>query len=146
MFAQIKAELQSTGLWGKFLPTALSPFGYNETIAQDLHPLTREAALVQGFNWNDQLPHTVSDQALSCAQCGKAFMLTKPEQAFYQQLELSQPTQCYNCRHLLRLQRRRLRQLRSVSCAKCRQLTQTSYPAGSAELIYCQSCYNDAIY
>ena len=31
----------------------LSPFGYNETIAQDYFPLTREEALAKGFNWSD---------------------------------------------------------------------------------------------
>ena len=29
-----------TGEWGEFFPSSLSPFGYNETVAQEYFPLT----------------------------------------------------------------------------------------------------------
>ena len=28
--------------WGEFFPSSISPFGYNETVAQDYYPMTRE--------------------------------------------------------------------------------------------------------
>jgi hypothetical protein len=31
--------------WGEFFPTSLSPFGYNETVAQEYFPMMREEAL-----------------------------------------------------------------------------------------------------
>jgi hypothetical protein len=37
--------MKSTGEWGEFFPLPLSPFGYNETVAQDYFPLTSEEAI-----------------------------------------------------------------------------------------------------
>jgi len=34
--------MRSTGEWGEFFPHELSPFGYNETVAQEYFPLTEE--------------------------------------------------------------------------------------------------------
>jgi len=39
--------------YGEFFPLELSPFAYNETIAQEYFPLTKEQALSQGFRWKD---------------------------------------------------------------------------------------------
>ncbi len=40
--------------YGEFFPPELSPFSYNETIAQEYFPLSAEAAAKAGFNWKDQ--------------------------------------------------------------------------------------------
>jgi len=32
--------MQSTGEWGEFFPTEISPFGYDETVAGELYPLS----------------------------------------------------------------------------------------------------------
>jgi len=40
--------------YGEFFPPELSPFGYNETIANEYFPLTKEEALKQGYNWYDK--------------------------------------------------------------------------------------------
>jgi hypothetical protein len=37
--------MKSTGEWGEFFPLALSPFGYNETVAQDYFPITESKAI-----------------------------------------------------------------------------------------------------
>ncbi|PIR69114.1 hypothetical protein COU48_00300, partial [Candidatus Nomurabacteria bacterium CG10_big_fil_rev_8_21_14_0_10_03_31_7] len=39
--------------YGEFFPPELSPFSYNETIAQEYFPLTKEQALSQGYSWKD---------------------------------------------------------------------------------------------
>ncbi len=39
--------------YGEFFPSELSFFAYNETVAQDLFPLTKEEAIQQGFKWKD---------------------------------------------------------------------------------------------
>ncbi|MDI6883360.1 MAG: hypothetical protein QMC93_02760 [Patescibacteria group bacterium] len=39
--------------YGEFFPPELSPFGYNETIAQEYFPLTKEQAIKQGYKWQD---------------------------------------------------------------------------------------------
>jgi len=40
--------------YGEFFPAELSPFAYNETIASEYFPLTKEQALEQGYNWYDK--------------------------------------------------------------------------------------------
>ena len=40
--------------YGEFFPVELSPFAYNETIAQEYFPLTKEQALKQGYSWYDK--------------------------------------------------------------------------------------------
>ncbi|MEK7110354.1 MAG: hypothetical protein AAB867_00675 [Patescibacteria group bacterium] len=39
--------------YGEFFPPKLSPFAYNETIAQEYFPLTKDEALAQGYRWRD---------------------------------------------------------------------------------------------
>lgn len=40
-------------VFGDFFPVELSPFGYNETIAFDYFPLSKDEALKNGFAWNE---------------------------------------------------------------------------------------------
>src|SRR3989344_2391987 len=42
--------------YGEFFPPELSHFSYNETIAQEYFPLTKEEALNQGYSWKDPEP------------------------------------------------------------------------------------------
>jgi len=42
--------------YGEFFPTELSPFAYNETIAQEYFPLTKEEAREKGYSWKDLEP------------------------------------------------------------------------------------------
>jgi len=39
--------------YGEFFPPELSPFAYNETIAQEYFPLTKEEAIKQGYRWKE---------------------------------------------------------------------------------------------
>ena len=39
--------------YGEFFPPELSPFCYNETIAQEYFPLTKEEAIEKGYRWKD---------------------------------------------------------------------------------------------
>ncbi|MFA5827336.1 MAG: hypothetical protein WC839_02450 [Candidatus Paceibacterota bacterium] len=40
--------------YGEFFPSELSPFCYNETIAQEYFPLTKKEALEQGYKWKEK--------------------------------------------------------------------------------------------
>ena len=53
MVGKIKEQMKKDGEYGEFFPISLSPFPYNETIAQDYFPLTKEEALSKGFLWRD---------------------------------------------------------------------------------------------
>ena len=39
--------------YGEFFPPELSPFAYNETIAQEYFPLTKEEAVNKGYKWKE---------------------------------------------------------------------------------------------
>ena len=39
--------------YGEFFPPGVCPFAYNETIAQEYFPLSKEEALSQGYRWKD---------------------------------------------------------------------------------------------
>ena len=41
--------------YGEFFPSELSPFCYNETIAQEYFPLTKEQAIEQGYKWKERV-------------------------------------------------------------------------------------------
>lgn len=44
-------HMQSTGEWGEFFPHEVSPFWYNETVAQEYFPMTEEEVKSKGWNW-----------------------------------------------------------------------------------------------
>jgi len=78
--------------YGEFFPIELSPFSYNETIAQEYFPLTKEKAIEQGYSWYEKpkseykptikakdLPDHIKDvkdsitkEIIECASCAKA--------------------------------------------------------------------------
>lgn len=119
--------------YGEFFPPDLSPFAYNETIAQEYFPLTREEAERQGYKWREaeeknyqitkefkDLPNHIGDvddsilkETIACAhnqecneQCTKAFKIIPEELAFYRRMNLPLPRLCPNCRHYERLKQR----------------------------------------
>ncbi|MEI8092157.1 MAG: hypothetical protein WCG98_08430 [bacterium] len=44
---KIIEKMEADGERGEFFPTSLSPFGYNETVAMEYFPLTKEEAMKQ---------------------------------------------------------------------------------------------------
>jgi len=36
---KIIEHMQKMGEWGEFFPSSLSPFGYNETVAEEYYPI-----------------------------------------------------------------------------------------------------------
>ncbi|MCA9364002.1 hypothetical protein KC727_02175 [Candidatus Kaiserbacteria bacterium] len=51
---KIIAHMKETGEWGEYFPAEVSPFAYNESMAQDYFPLTKEEALAAGYTWYDR--------------------------------------------------------------------------------------------
>jgi hypothetical protein len=120
--------------YGEFFPPELSPFSYNETIAQEYFPLTKEQAEQQGYSWkepevrnfqfsilNSQLPDNIKDvkddiidQIIECQhnntncneQCTTAFKIIPQELEFYRKMNLPLPRLCPNCRHYQRIKQR----------------------------------------
>ena len=132
--------------YGEFFPPELSPFAYNETIAQEYFPLTKEEVIEKGYRWRDpetrgykitkhpeDLPDNVKDtddailkETIACEhegkcneQCTTAFRIIESELQFYRKMNLPLPRLCPNCRHYQRLKQRNPLKLwpRKCQCA-----------------------------
>jgi len=122
--AAIIEHMQRTGEWGQFFPPALSPFAYNETVAQERFPLTKEQAENAGYGWRElemkdyqpqklALPDDSGEAGdeltkaiLACAKTKKNYRITPQELAFYKKMNLPVPRLCPDARYQARMERR----------------------------------------
>ncbi|MDO8648365.1 MAG: hypothetical protein Q7R81_01135 [Candidatus Peregrinibacteria bacterium] len=160
-------SMRSRGEWGEFFPAKLSPSTYNETIASDYFPLSKEQAQERGYPWNDALPYTqgketktwdaipqsISDvpdtftqEVLACTACGKNYKIIPQELAFLKQRNLPLPRKCPDCRYVRRLASRNPRKLWARTCNMCKKTIQTSYAPERPEIVYCGECYVNTVY
>jgi hypothetical protein len=109
--------MKAAGEWGEFFPARFSTFGYNETAAQELYPLTKEEAVAQGFAWEDQERGTfgkentmfdaegidIKTAVFACQQCSKNYRIIPDEMAFYERMGIPLPRLCPDCRHARRI-------------------------------------------
>ena len=133
--------------YGEFFPHDMLPFAYNESIAQEYFPKTKEQALSEGYRWRDtdkknyavtvstnELPININlvndnilNEVIACAhdgkcnqQCTTAFKIVQNELLFYRANNLPLPNLCPNCRHYERLLKRQPNKLWHRSCV-CEQ-------------------------
>ncbi|MDC0506215.1 hypothetical protein OAN96_01320 [Candidatus Gracilibacteria bacterium] len=165
---KIIEHMRVTGEWGEFFPSELSPFGYNETVANEYFPLEKQEVISQGFNWADyrttvvkvaktipanKLPENITDipddilnWAVECEITKKLFRITAQELEFYRKHKLPIPRRHPDQRHLDRMNARNPRKLFERDCDKCGVEMQTTYAPERPEKVYCESCYNEEIY
>jgi len=170
-----KDEKRRIYKYGEFFPSELSPFSYNETIAQEYFPLTKEQALEQGYKWKDKenrnyeidikagkIPNDIKEvddsilgKVIECEhkgkcneQCTEAFKIISAELQFYQRMNLSIPHLCPNCRHYERLKQRNPLKLWHRKCMHegCSNEFETSYAPDRSEIVYCEKCYQKEVY
>ena len=133
--------------YGEFFPAELSPFGYNETTAQEYFPLNKEETLTNGYNWREpqkrnyeitkdgkdvpgsikEIPDSILDEVIACEHKGKceedcitAFKILPEDLKFYRRMNLPLPRLCPNCRRYQRLKQRNPLKLwhRQCMCGK----------------------------
>ncbi len=130
--------------YGEFFPIELSPFAYNESVAQEQFPLAEEEILERGYRYHapeeknhavtlvlEDIPDSLRDvppgitkETIACLhagsscvhQCTKAFRITADELAMYGRFRLPLPRMCPNCRHYKRLEHRKPWELWHRSC------------------------------
>jgi len=161
--------------YGEFFPHDMSPYGYNETSANDYFPITKEEALQKGYPWkereernykitkrSEELPDNILDvekdilnEIIACPnkgeqlyQCTTAFKIMPDELQFYKQKNLPLPRYCPNCRHYQRLKYRNPMRLYERKCMKkgCNNIFKTTYTPDQPEIVYCERCYNQEVY
>jgi hypothetical protein len=168
LIPRIIANMKKTGEWGEFLPTTLSPFAYNETVAQEYIPLSREETMSRTWRWQNEeeeeekksylgpevkVPDSIEDadpkicnQILLCEVTGKPYKIISQEFQFYKTLGIPLPRRCPARRHLDRNALRNPRKLWNRSCAKCHKPIATSYAPDRPEKVFCESCYLASVY
>ncbi len=130
LVTKIKEDMLTRKEYGEFLPTSISPFAYNETIAQDYFPLSEDEIKQKGYQFkipeikkynisiiNENIPENIRDvdesiinEIIECFHkgncsdlCTTAFKITKEELQFYKNLNLPLPRLCPSCRHFRRV-------------------------------------------
>ncbi len=172
-YEKLKIELiehmKKTGEYGEFFPASMSNFGYNETVAQESFPLTKEEAEKQGFKWWDKLqkttgketlkpeeiPDSISDvdesmlnQVLLCVSCNRNYKIVPNELIFYKKHLIPIPHKCFYCRNSERLKLENPFKLWHRKCMNegCQNEFETPYSPERKETIFCESCYNKEVY
>jgi len=130
---KIIEHMKKTGEWGEFFPIKISPFSYNETIAQIYYPLAKKEALNKGYSWRDADKNS------------KNFKIQKTELNFYQKNNLPTPTKHPDQRYQERMALRNPQKLWSRNCMKCDKKIITSFAPDRPEIIYCKECYLSAV-
>jgi uncharacterized protein YbaR (Trm112 family) len=161
---RIIEKMREEGSWSKFFPAQLSPFGYNESVAQEYYPLSKNEASSRGYFWHERgeknpkkqtytLPNSVADvtddiveQALECESCKQNYKIIPQELAFYRQNTVSVPRQCPDCRYDVRAALRNPRTLWNRDCMKCGKAISTTYSPNRPEIVYCEACYRKEVY
>jgi CxxC-x17-CxxC domain-containing protein len=146
--ARIIEHMLKTGEYGEFMPLELCPFAYNETIAMDYYPISKEEAISQGYKWKDSDEKEFKKQTkeiLACENCKKNYKIIEPEWKFYQANGVPAPRFCPDCRHLFRMRRRPAPELHERECNKCGAKT-ISFTPEKNRIIYCKKCYLESVY
>lgn len=156
---KIIEHMKKTGEWGEFFPISLSPFAYNETVAQEFFPLNKEQALVLGGKWREEdkkefqpqtvtipadvkdVPDSICSEILSCEITGKNYRIVPQELNFYKKMRLPIPRKHPDQRHIERISKRNPRKLFKRICDKCGTSITTSYPKECEVKVYCNECY-----
>ena len=174
LLPKIIEQMKNAGEYGDFFPPELSPFAYNETLAQDYFPKTKEQVLGMGMCWrdsekkkynvtmkNDQIPndiHATPDSILNeiiecvhggnCSDhCATAFRVVPQELQFLRKMNVPLPRLCPLCRQGERVRLKNPMHLWHRKCMKqgCANEFETSYAPERPEIVYCEACYNQEV-
>ena len=161
-------NMKSTWEWGEFFSIELSPFAYNETVAHEYFPLSKETALKDGWIWKEEdnslpkmtktipankLPDSIKDipddilnWAIQCEVTWRPFKIIPQELKFYREYNLPIPHLHPDERNAKRMKLRNPRKLYDRQCMKCQKDIQTTYSPNDPKTVYCEECYLKEIY
>lgn len=165
---KIVEHMKKSGEWGEFFPVGISSFGYNETKAYGVYPLTKEEVLKRGWKWSDyeqavpedlkgieaeRLPEDIKDVPDDILNFiimgegnGKPFRLIPQELEFYRKKGLPIPHRHPNERLLSLSTPFNPRTLQARACDKCSKPVETTNTLEGGMKVYCEECYLKEVY
>lgn len=161
---KIIKHMKSTDEYGEFFPIELSPYPYNETIAQEYIPVTEEYAKAKNYKWThpnqkeykeqtykipkkiEDVNEDITENIMKCEVTDKNYKITIPELKFYKKMGIQIPQKHPDQRHKERMELRNPRKYWDRNCSKCGKTIKTSYPPENMEVVYCEACYLKEMY
>lgn len=149
---KIIEHMKKTGEYGEMFPMSLSPFEYQETVAQEYFPKTEQNKIqkykgTDGIT-SDTLPDSIEEvqddvleKIIICERSGRGFKIQKGELAFYKNQKLPLPHLHPEERHQDRMKQRNPRKLWDRKCDKCQADIKTTISEDRKEKVYCEKCY-----
>ncbi len=91
----------------------------------------------------------MADKTLICKDCGKSFVFTESEQAFYKEKGFeNEPQRCPDCRAAKKQQQRgnrggydAPREMYPAVCAGCGKETTVPFKPSNDKPVYCKECF-----
>ena len=147
--------------YGEFFGAGFSKFAYNNSNAMKFFPKTKEEALKEGYNWNDEvekqpeatisgnnLPETIGEvdasilnEVISCTTCERKYKIASLEFDLLRKMNMPLPDRCLKCREKSRFDKLQMPKLYDRMCMKCSNPIRTSYAPDRLEIVYCVKCY-----
>ncbi len=164
---KIIEQMRKAGEFGQYFPPSLSPFGYNESLAQEYMPLSKEKAKELGFHWREthdevptaskvirasdlpdrisEIPDDILNWAITCEASERPYKIQKSELQYYRQQQLPIPRRHPDVRYDERMTLRNPRTLWERTCGKCGKKTMSTFSPERPETLYCEECYRKEV-
>jgi CxxC-x17-CxxC domain-containing protein len=170
-----KTPLRSSGVtegqageYGEFFPKSMCSFAYNESIAMEYFPLSKEEVLKRGYPWRDEtdekpdvkkvipagnlpesidgVPDDIVNWAVLSAGSSRPFRIVKQELNFYRAQNLPIPHLHPEERQARRTSLRPPRRLWKHTCGKCGKEVESTFSPERKEMVLCEECYLKEVY
>lgn len=149
--------------YGEFFPVELSPWAYNETIAQKFIPMNKEGIERLGFKWRIEesrksdinkkgsdlpdhikdVPDSILNDVIKCESCYGGFRIIKMELDFLRKMNLPISRECPFCRIDYRLTAwAKNLFLNTRECSECGEKFDTPFTKNETPKIFCKDCYS----
>ncbi len=173
LVGKIVEAMKVSGEWGEFFHPSMSAFGYNETVAYEYYPMTKQEAEGRWYkrldvNYDPVIPEwvrvsqvaglsveenkalrdgdSITKEIFICADSKRPYRLVSLEVDFYKKHDISLPANHPDIRYAKRLQLRPWRQLFLRKCDATGQEMIAVYPPEYTGKVYCEEAYEKAIY
>jgi len=138
---KIFAELREANEFERFFDPSLSPFKYEETIADLYFPEVRDSRL-RG-NGTERARDAVVEK---CMCCERGLSFSEAEKKFYEKIGLALPDKCFYCRIMTLARPYSVVEMKTCKCANCEDEIITGKSERVYKKIYCEKCYLKAVY